>query len=128
MWPFTKKQSSEDLAKRRLQAFGELAVISSLCIGPDRIPVMHGKRDTPNNVSDSGWTLSSGKETPQFLADSSNYKLVPLDRMIDADSTLAPLREMPIGSEITRMLVAEPWRFIVADMVIDDDGKIVGGV
>ena len=128
MWPFTKKQRSDDLDKRRLEAFGELAVISSLCIGPDRIPVMHGMRDTPNNVSDSGWTLSSGKETPQFLADSSNYKLVPLDRMINADSTLAPLREMPVGTEITRMQATEPWRFIVADTVIDEDGKIVGGV
>ena len=128
MWPFTKKHKSDDLDKKRLQAFGELAVISSLCIGPDRIPIMHGKRDTPNNVSDSGWTLSSCKETPEFLADASNYKLVPLERMIAADPTLAPLRDMPLGSEITRKLVTEPWRFIVGDKVVDDDGKPVGGV
>jgi len=42
MWPFTKKQKSDDLDKKRLHAFGELAIISSLCMGPDRIPVMHG--------------------------------------------------------------------------------------
>jgi hypothetical protein len=48
--------------------------------------------------------------------------------MIDVDPTLAPLRDFPAGSEITRKLVSEPWRFIVGDKVIDDDGKTVGGV
>jgi hypothetical protein len=128
MWPFTKRQKSEELDNKRLKAFGELAVISSLCIGPDRIPVMHGKRDTPNNVSDSGWILSSGEEAPEFLADSSNYKLVPLERMIAAEPTLAPLRDMPVGTEITRKLVTEPWRYIAGVKVTDEDGRIVGVV
>jgi len=89
---------------------------------------MHGKRGTPNNVSDSGWILSSGKESPHFWADSTNYKLVPLERMIAADPTLALLQDFPVGTEITRKLITEPWRFIVDDKVVDEDGKAVGGV
>jgi len=128
MWPFSKKPKSDEIDKKRLQAFGLLAAVSSHCIGPERIPVMHGTRDEPRNASDNGWFLSSGRETPEFLSDPRNYKLVPFDRMIDVDPTLAPLRDFPAGSEITRKLVSEPWRFIVGDKVIDDDGKTVGGV
>jgi len=112
--------------KRRLLAFGPVAFVSSMCIGPKRLPVMHGTRDKPHNVSDSGWILSSGEESKQFAADPDNYKMVPLERMIDDDRTLGPLRDLPIGTEITRRDVSEPWRFIVNDQVLDDDGKVVG--
>ncbi|MDB6111364.1 MAG: hypothetical protein JWR69_3114 [Pedosphaera sp.] len=89
---------------------------------------MHGTRDEPRNVSDSGWFLASGRETPDFLSNPDNYKLVPIEMMIDDDPTLAPLRDFPAGSEIVRNQVAEPWRFIVDEKVVDDDGKIVGGI
>jgi hypothetical protein len=97
-------------------------------MGPDRLPVMHGIREHPHNVSDSGWMLASGRETPEFTADPNNFKLVPFERMIDTDETLAPLRDFPEGTEITRSEVAEPWRFIVNDQVVDADGKVVGRV
>ena len=128
MWPFRKKQRDEDLDRKRLNAFGPLAVVSSMCIGPDRLPVMHASREAPNNISDSGWILSSGQESKEFAAASDNFKLVPLERMIDTDSTLAQLRELPVGAEITRREVSEPWRFIVDDRVVDEDGKVVGGL
>jgi hypothetical protein len=126
MWSFRKKQKDDDLDKKRLKAFGPLAVVSSLCIGPERLPVMHGVREEPKNVSDSGWMLASGTESEQFAADSNNFKLVPLDRMITADSTLAPLRDFPVRTEVTRSQVSEPWRFVVDDKVVDEDGKMLG--
>jgi hypothetical protein len=127
MWPFNKKPKSDEIDKKRFEAFGLLAAVSSLCMGPQRLPVMHGTRDKPRNVSDSGWLLSSGQETPEFLQDPANYKLVPFERMIEVDPTLAPLRDFPVDSEIVRKEVAEPWRFIVGDKVVDADGKVVGG-
>ncbi len=127
MWPFRKARKDE-IEKKRLVAFGPIAVVSSMCIGPDRLPVMHGVRQKLKNVSDSGWILASGRESNEFAADSGNYKLVPLERMIDTDPTLALLRDLPLGTEITRLDVSEPWRFIVNDQVVDEDGKVVGGL
>ena len=126
MWPFRKKPKYEDLDKKRLEAFGVLAAVSSLCIGSERLPIMHGVREHPNNVSDSGWILASGRESREFASDAGNYKLVPLEMMIETDQTLAPMREWPVGTEVTRLLRDEPWRFIVDDKVVDDDGKAVG--
>ena len=128
MWPFRKKPKSDDLDKKRLEAFGVLAAVSSLCIGPERLPVMYGVREHPNNVSDSGWILSSGRESRQFASDAKNYKLVPLEMMIESDQTLVPMRDWPVGTEVTRLRIDEPWRFIVDDKVVDDDGRTVGGV
>jgi len=126
MWPFSAQPKSEDLDKRRLEAFGVIAVVSSLCSGPERLPVLHGVRESLHNVSDSGWILASVRESRQFADDAKNYKLVPLEMRIEADRTLAPMRDWPVGSEVTRRGVAEPWRYIVNDRVVDDDGKIVG--
>src|ERR1051326_3504395 len=118
MWPFGKKKTSDEVDRKRLEAFGLLAIVSSQCIGPDRLPVMHAVRERPNNISDSGWILSSGKESPEFNSDSGNFKLVPLEMMIQTDATLAPLREFPEGTELTRLQTTEPWRFIVEGRVV----------
>jgi len=126
MWPFRAKPKSDGLDKKRLEAFGPLAIVSALCIGPKRLPVMHGIREQPHNISDSGWMLSSGQESGEFRSEVDNYKIVPLGRMIDTDQTLAPMRDWPIGTEVTRRNQGEPWRFIVDDKVVDDDGKVVG--
>jgi hypothetical protein len=128
MWPFRRAEKDEEVHKKRLMVFGPIAVVSSMCIGQERQPVMHGVREKPNNVSGSGWILASGRESKEFAADADNYKLVPLERLIDADPTLAPLRDWPLGTEITRRNVSEPWRFIVNDQVVDDDGRVVGGL
>ena len=128
MWPFRKARKDDELDKKRRAAFGPLAIVSCMCIGPARLPVMHAMRGKPNNVSDSGWILDSGRESREFAADPGNYKLVPLERMIDTDATLAPLRDWPLGTEITRLEVLKPWRFIVNEQVVDEDGKIVGGL
>ena len=128
MWPFSQKPMSDNLHKKRLEAFGVIAAVSSLCIGRERLPVMHGVREHPNNVSDSGWILASGRESREYADDARNYKLVPLERMIQDDPTLAPMRDWPVGTEITRLQRDEPWRFIVDGKVVDDVGKIVGGL
>ncbi len=128
MWPFNIKKKPETPDQNRLDAFGLLAAVSSQCIGPDRLPVMHGVREHPNNVSDSGWILANGHELPEFSSDADNYKLVPLERMIECDPTLGPLLDFPVGSEVTRLQVGEPWRFIVNGQVVDADGRVVGGL
>jgi hypothetical protein len=128
MWPFGKRKCLDELDQKRLDAFGLLAVVSSQCIGAERLPIMHGVREHAKNVSDSGWTLSSGRESPDFSSDAANYKLVPLERMIQDDPSLAAIRDYPVGTEITWLRVAEPWRFIVEGKVVDADGNAVGEI
>lgn len=127
MWPFKKKlPDSDKLDQSRLESFGVLAFVSSLCVGPGRLFVKHGVREKPNNISDSGWILNSGSETQAYANDPKNYKLVPLEMMIKDDATLAPLRSFSVGTEITRTAREEPWRYIVENEVVDEDGKKVG--
>ena len=128
MWPFRKKNAGDDIDQKRLDAFGLMAIVSTQCMGPDRRPVMHAVRGHPNNISDSGWILSSSHESPEFSSDADNHKLVPLEMMIQTDPTLAALRDFPVGTEITRREMTEPWRFIVDDKVVDADGRVVGGL
>ena len=110
---------------KRPPIHGVLAAVSSLCIGQERLAVMHGVRERPRDVLDSGWILASGRESRQFASDAKNYKLVPLEMMIDSDATLAPLRDCPVGAEVTRLQVSKPWRFIVQGRVVDEDGNMV---
>lgn len=128
MWPFGKKKKDNEFHEKQLRTYGLLVIVSSQCIGPNRLPVLHAVHEKPRNVSDSGWVLSSGKESTEFSGNPENYKLVPLEMMISTDDTLTILKESPAGTEITRREVAEPWRFIVNDRVVDADGKVVGDV
>ena len=78
---------------------GVLAAVSSLCIGQERLAVMHGVRERPKDILDSGWILASGRESRQFVSDARNYKLVPLEMMIGSDATLAPFARLEIPPE-----------------------------
>jgi len=44
--------STDPIDKKRPEPLAHLGNISSLCTGPERLPEIHGKRETPNNVSD----------------------------------------------------------------------------
>ena len=117
--------ADEDINHKRLQQHGLLAVVSKLCIGPNRLPVRHAEREEPNNVSDSGWILRSGNETPEYADDSGNYALVPLNLMVGTDRSLDILHEQPVGTELTRKDAAEPWRWIIDGKIVDEDGRII---
>jgi len=45
--------------------------------------------------------------------------------MIAADESLKILCDQPVGTELTRKTVDEPWRWIVENKVIDEDGKFI---
>jgi hypothetical protein len=104
---------------------GPSAAVSSDCLGPERLPVLHAARLLPGDELESGWRLSSGRESPEFAAEPMNYKRVPLNVMLDGDHTLAPLRDWPVGTEVTRCDVSDPWQFIVEGRIVD--GKMEGG-
>src|SRR5258708_19966043 len=78
MWPFSKKTQPDDPGKKRLEDFGPAAFVSCLCIGPKRLPVMHGVRMKTTNSQNSGWILESRRELHHSAADPQNYKRFPL--------------------------------------------------
>ena len=51
--------------------------------------------------------------------------LVPLERMIQTDPSLKVLYDQPVGTELTRKQANEPWRWIVGNRVIDEDGNVL---
>jgi len=69
--------------------------------------------------------IASGTESEAYANEPKNYAMVPLDRMVETDATLEILYEQPVGTELTRKHVNEPWRWIVDDKVVDQDGKII---
>jgi len=79
----------------------------------------------PKNVADSGWALNSGYETPEHANDLSHYLLVPLNRMIAMDAALEILHDQPAGTELSRSNSGEPWRWIIDDKIVDEDGKLI---
>jgi hypothetical protein len=89
---------------------------------------MHGVRMHTNRSGDTGWILNSGHESRKFSLDPKNYRPVPLELLIESDRTLSPMSDWPVGTEVTRLHVTEPWRFIVGGKVVDDEGKVLGGV
>lgn len=111
--------------ERQFAQHGLLIVCSKLCIGPNRHPVRHARREESKNVADSGWIVESGTESDSYAGDPQNYVLVPLDRMIATDVSLKILYEQPIGTELTRKQANEPWRWIVDNKVVDQDGKLI---
>ena len=115
----------QDTHQRWLRQHGLLVVVSKLCIGPNRLPVRHAAKEEPNNVSDSGWILRSGNETPESADDPDSYAMVPLDRMVATDKSLQILYNQPVGTELTRKDGNEAWRWIIDNKVVDEDGRII---
>jgi hypothetical protein len=104
---------------------GPSAAVSCDCLGRERRAVLHAVRLPPGDELESGWRLSSGRESSEFAADPTNYKRVPLNVMIDGDPTLAPIRDWPVGTEVARPEVSEPWQLVAESR--DEDGNTGGG-
>jgi len=51
--------------------------------------------------------------------------MVPVGRMVADDPTLKILYDQPAETELTRSTSSEPWRWIVDDKVVDEDGRII---
>jgi hypothetical protein len=63
------------------------------------------------HYDDGSWQFS-GKEGE--LSDE-DFKVVSLGEILEIDSSLLELAEMPINSEATRLNIASPWRIIASN-------------
>lgn len=125
---FKKRVSDEEAAaihQRQFDQHGLLVVCSKICIGPNRLPVRHATREEIKNVADSGWIVASGTESEAYANDPKNYAMVPLHLMVETDQSLQILYEQPVGTELTRKNANEPWRWIVENKVVDQDGRVI---
>lgn len=115
----------EDLHQEQMEQHGPLAVVSNLCVGPNRQPVRHAQKTEAHNASDSGWVLHCGTETQEYTDEPNNYSLVPLKIMIADDASLAILNDLAVGAELTRKGPSDPWYRIIDNKVVDEKGQVI---
>lgn len=90
-----------------------LAVVSRQVIGPERHFIGFANRQAPMNKTDSGWAFLSGKESQEFLDDSSNSIALPLRQIIEIDPSLTGLLDQPADTYWERSDPGSAWREIV---------------
>ena len=74
-----------------------LVLASREVIGPNRLPVGFAYREKSDNEY-SGWVFLSGHESQEYLDDSSNLALSPLDLFLEMDPSLAEIIDRPVGT------------------------------
>lgn len=65
-------------------------------------PIRFAERLEPANPNDSGWALSSGTESDEYMENSANFAIVRVQSLVDKDPTLAEILDAPIGSLFRR--------------------------
>jgi hypothetical protein len=103
-----------------------IALVSSMCVGPERKRVRYMHRMPPRFKQESGWILYCGEESDDFADDWQNFKRVVLSSCIEDDASLASVLESAIGSEWTRKAPEDIWRRIIDGKVIDENGQVIG--
>lgn len=68
----------------------------------DGEPIRFAERLEPRNSGDSGWALSSGTETQDYMDDSKNIAIVRLSDMVHNDPELGKIIDAPVGSVFRR--------------------------
>jgi hypothetical protein len=65
-------------------------------------PIRFAERLEPHEPQDSGWALSSGTETQEYMDDPKNLAIVRLAAMMENDRELAKIIDAPVGSVFRR--------------------------
>jgi hypothetical protein len=68
----------------------------------DGEPIRFAERFPPNRPEDSGWALSSGTETQEYMDNAKNLAIVSLASMVDRDPELGKIIDAPVGSVFRR--------------------------
>ncbi len=77
------------------------------CVATDMITVLGNKvgymyRHHPHNPQDSGWCFTAGKETQEYMDDSSNHAIYDVNTIANYDQDIIPLLDSMIGSAYER--------------------------
>jgi hypothetical protein len=59
-------------------------------------------REEPDNEKDSGWRLTAGDESTEYLNESGNIAFVSLGAVLNLDDSFLSLIESPVGSAFAR--------------------------
>jgi hypothetical protein len=92
--------------------YGPLVIASRQVIGPDRLPVGFAHREESKDTFDSGWVFLSGKESQDYLDDSTNLVLSPLELFIEMDPSLSDIVDKSVGTYWERESPSLPWHEI----------------
>lgn len=59
-------------------------------------------REEPDNHEDSGWRITAGDESEEYMDDAANISFVSLGVVLNRDDTMLALLDSPVGSRFER--------------------------
>jgi hypothetical protein len=89
-----------DATQRRMRwvrLMGSGAIVSSL-VWDGVHPPRYTERNQANRPEDSGWDIFSGAESPEFMADHTNFRIVTVAEVIERFPAFKPTADAPVGS------------------------------
>lgn len=94
---FNGFRPSEDLVDENIACF----VTNRISLDGCQIKYMEKQLPNPN-YPDSGWKFMAGDETVEYLSDTSNVAVFPLNLIANYDKEILPLLDAPVGSVYVR--------------------------
>jgi hypothetical protein len=88
------------------------------CFASDKITVEgeivnYMYREEPEFDSDSGWRFLAGTESQSYADDPENWAIYSINTIANYDKAIIPYLELPIGTELERVLGTEEFRRII---------------
>ena len=86
----------------------ELVLASLQVVGPNRFPIGFAYRERSDKEY-SGWVFLSGSESQEYLDNSKNLVLSPLELFLELDPSLKFIVNTPVGTYWERTNSDSPW-------------------
>ena len=83
----------------------------------DGVPVGYLYREAPERDDESGWCISAGDETDEYMVDDSKISYVSLGAVLNRDDSFIGLLKAPVGSVFVRNKVSGAFEPVDDDQV-----------
>jgi len=77
-------------------------------IATGRQPIMLAERSEPEEEADSGWQFLCGDPNEDWT----KAHVWSLQEVIDIDSSLSPVADLPAGTRLARAAANDPWEIV----------------
>lgn len=90
------------------QNIKKLIDLKGSCIASDKITVeglkvLYMYRESPTNVSDSGWRFFAGDESEEYTNSADNFEIYDLNTICNYDNSIIPYLNSPVGSSFEKV-------------------------
>lgn len=95
--------------KRAENQFDGDGMFVSKMVTTDGLPVLYLVREEPDNETDSGWRVFSGKEDSIYVNDPENWEFVSRSVLEGMDVSISEVLDFPPGSQFERPEKEHDW-------------------